>query len=122
MNRSAWSSSGIGLVIVPDEDEELVEISTKDPLEKALLNFYKGKVTQSSTSPFMQEPLLSFIGSMGITNYVEQVIKGNAYIPEDISLEMVEVMKCLALKKGTSLHYQPAPITVEAAMNGSNGW
>lgn len=74
---------------------------------------YEGQVEQSNTVSLMQEPLLSFVGYMGINENTEQVLNGDAQIQEDINQEMTEVMKYLELKEGTKLHHQPTPITVE---------
>lgn len=113
INRSARSSNGIGFVTVPNAEGELIEMSNNDPLEKALLNFYDIKVTQSNTRPFMQISLLSFVSSIGINKNVEQVLNGDAQIQDDVNQKMAEVMKDLALKEGTELHHQPTHITVE---------
>ena len=53
MNGMARSSNGINLVIIPTDEGPPVELSTKEPVENALLSFYENKITSSNTKPFM---------------------------------------------------------------------
>jgi len=98
-----------------------MELSTKETVEQTLLSFYEDEVTYSNKTPFMQDSILSFIGPLGLDDDVDRILKGDARIPEDVSQAMSEVLKYMVLIKGTSIQYQPKPITLEEAKLGWKG-
>ena len=62
------------------------------------MEFYEGKVTQSNTTPFIQEPLLSFVGQIGLDDNVDNILSRRGLAPSDVSLEILEVLEYSALK------------------------
>ena len=63
----------------------------------------------------MQEPILSFIGPLGLNDNADGILNGAAELPVGASSAMSEVFKFMTLKKDTSVQYYPTPITVAEA-------
>lgn len=69
-------------VIASDLSGNRVEVTKKEDIDKALCNENERRFNQAKDTPFLQEPLLTLVGSMGTGRAAEAMLNVNFIIPK----------------------------------------
>ena len=62
----------------------MVEMMDKSDMEMAIMTENESKYWQTSSMPFVQNPLLQDFGYLGIGHHAEAVIQGNYQVPPGV--------------------------------------
>ena len=76
-------SQGITSVIGPDPSDPATEIEFTSQLEveQAILAENQRRFTQAGTTPLLQEPLLSHVGTIGLNDFTKYILQHGAFPP-----------------------------------------
>ena len=72
---------GISSVLAPMEDGTWVEMTTKEDIEQACLDEDERRFNQARDTPFLQEPLFSAVGPLGVGPGADAILNGTFEIP-----------------------------------------
>ena len=77
------ASQGITSVIGPDPSDPTkeTEFTSQLDVEKAILAENKRRFTQAGSTPLLQEPLFSQVGTIGLTNFTKYILQHGAFPP-----------------------------------------
>jgi hypothetical protein len=68
---------GLSSIEIQDHEGHWIEINDQQTIENELLKELACRFNQASHTPFQMDPLLSDIGTLGITKASQQILKGN---------------------------------------------
>jgi hypothetical protein len=81
---------GVTSVIAPDEAGDLVEMTSKTDMERAIMVENESKYHQASQTPFIQPPLVHYFGYLGIGPSADAVMQGEYQIPPEVDSYMAK--------------------------------
>ena len=74
-------------VIAPNEQGGWVEMRQKEDIERACLDELQQKFRQASDTPFLQPPLLDWLGPIGADDNADSVLDGTFTLPDDAGID-----------------------------------
>jgi hypothetical protein len=95
-----FRNGGVTSVIAPDETGTLMEMTSKQDMEHAIMTENESKYWQTSTTPFMQPPLLTDFGYLGIGQHAQDVLRGAYTVPPSVDMYTAKFIQ--------HLHMEPA--------------
>ena len=96
------------LVVESIEDGSTRHIIDKEEIEHELMKFNKAKYQGANDTPFMQPPLIDLVGLQGDTPYADEILKGTAVLPSDLSSDTIEFLMAVKI---------PDAVMLEGAIN-----
>jgi hypothetical protein len=76
------------VILAQDEAGDLVEMTSKTDMERAIMVKNESKYHQASQTPFMQPPLVHNFGYLGIGPSADAVMRGEYQIPPEVDSYM----------------------------------
>lgn len=87
-------------------------------MAEALLKDYEINLTQANTTPGMTSPRKENLGPCAKQKCTKELLLGTVQSMAGVSEATMEVLKCVALKEGTTLITTPRPILTSECQSG----
>ena len=92
-------SGSVTSVVAPNSSGEWEEVTTKEGIEKALLEENERRFNQARDTPFLVPPLADLVGPLGTGPMAEAILQGNFMIPAGVDPWAAKLIPHLARPK-----------------------